>query len=93
MKAAADTLKTEISEMIRNSDINDPDNTEIHRDVWIIGVILYQLRNVSLNKECRLRKHALLVVNQHYEVPDGGRGDNTENKTFCRSGPHGDGHA
>jgi hypothetical protein len=34
------TLKTEISEMIRNSDINDPHNTEMHCDVWIIVVIL-----------------------------------------------------
>jgi hypothetical protein len=28
--------------MIRNSDINDLDNAEILRDVWIIVVILYQ---------------------------------------------------
>jgi hypothetical protein len=42
------TLKTEISEMIRNSDINDPHNTEVHRDVWIIVVILYQFRIISV---------------------------------------------
>jgi hypothetical protein len=34
--------------MIRNSDISDPDNTEIHRDVWIIVVILYQFRIISV---------------------------------------------
>jgi hypothetical protein len=28
--------------MIRNADINDPHNTEMHRDVRIIVVILYQ---------------------------------------------------
>jgi hypothetical protein len=36
------TLKTEISEMIRNSDINDPHNTEMHRGVCIIVDILNQ---------------------------------------------------
>jgi hypothetical protein len=41
------TLKTEINEMIRHSDINDPYNTEMHRDVWIIVVILYQFRIIS----------------------------------------------
>ena len=34
--------------MIRNSDINDPHNTEVHRDVWIIVVILYQFRIISV---------------------------------------------
>ena len=34
--------------MIRNSDINDPHNTEMHRDVWIIVVILYQFRIISV---------------------------------------------
>ena len=36
------TLKTEISEMVRNLDINDPVNTEIRCDVWKIVVISYQ---------------------------------------------------
>ena len=40
--------------MIRNSDINDPDNTEMHRDVWIIAVISYQFRIVSVIEGCGL---------------------------------------
>jgi hypothetical protein len=35
------TLKTEISELIRNSDMNDRHNTESYRDVWIIVGVLY----------------------------------------------------
>jgi hypothetical protein len=49
--------------MIRNSDINDPYNTEMHRDVCIsvdiydlkpVTVYSCQFRNVSPNTECRL---------------------------------------
>jgi hypothetical protein len=48
----ATTLKTAISEMIsRNSVcINGPHNTEMHRDVWIIVVILCQFRIISVIK-------------------------------------------
>jgi hypothetical protein len=55
------TLKTEINETIRNLDINDSHNTEMHRDVWIIVVIslTYQFRIVSVCEGFRL--HSDLV--------------------------------
>jgi hypothetical protein len=51
MQLGFTTLKTEISEMIRNSDMNDPHNTEMHRDAWIIVVILFQFRTISAKIE------------------------------------------
>jgi hypothetical protein len=48
--------------MIRNSDINDPDNAEIHGDVWIIVVILYQFRIISVIEGFSLLLDCLLPV-------------------------------
>jgi hypothetical protein len=48
--------------MIRNSDINDPQSTEMHRDVCIILVISYQFRIISVIEGFTLPVLALCTI-------------------------------